>query len=59
MSSLASLTSAASAPIAAIFLNQPNAIILLMLLVGVVFFRHKQNINRIAKGVEPKIGEAK
>ena len=59
MSSLASLTSAASAPIAAMFLGQPNTIILLMLLVGVVFFRHKQNINRITKGVEPKIGEAK
>ena len=58
MSSLASLTSAASAPIAAMFLGQPNTIILLMLLVGVVFFRHKQNINRITKGVEPKIGEA-
>ena len=57
MSSLASLTSAASAPIAAIFLNQPNAIILLMLLVGVVFFRHKQNIVRIIEGVEPKIGD--
>ena len=57
MSSLASLTSAASAPIAAIFLNQPNAIILLMLLVGVVFFRHKQNIIRIIEGVEPKIGD--
>ena len=59
MSSLASLTSAASAPIAAMFLGQPNSIILLMLLVGVVFFRHKQNINRITKGVEPKIGETK
>ena len=59
MSSLASLTSAASAPLAAMFLDQPNTIILLMLLVGVVFFRHKQNINRITKGVEPKIGEAK
>ena len=44
-------------PIAAMFLGQPNTIILLMLLVGVVFFRHKQNINRIIKGVEPKIGE--
>ena len=57
MSSLASLASAASAPIAAIFLNQPNAIILLMLLVGVIFFRHKQNIVRIIEGVEPKIGD--
>ena len=59
ISSLASLTSAASAPIAAKFLGQPNTIILLLLLVGVVFFRHKQNINRITEGVEPKIGETK
>ena len=59
MSSLASLTSAASAPLAAMFLDQPNTIILLMLLVGVVFFRHKQNINRIIKGDEPKIGKTK
>ena len=57
MSSLASLTSSASAPIAAIFLNQPNAIILLVLMAGIVFFRHKQNIDRIIKGVEPKIGK--
>ncbi len=59
MSSLASLISSASAPIAAIFLNQPNAIILLVLMVGIVFFRHKQNIDRILKGVEPKIGKTK
>ena len=59
MSSLASLTSSASAPIAAIFLNQPNAIILLVLMVAIVFFRHKQNIDRIIKGVEPKIGKTK
>ena len=57
MSSLASLTSSASAPIAAIFLNQPNTIVLLILLVSIVFFRHKQNIDRIIKGVEPKIGK--
>ena len=59
MSSLASLISSASAPIAAIFLNQPNAIILLVLMVGIVFFRHKQNIDRIIKRVEPKIGKTK
>ena len=57
MSSLASLTSSASAPIAAIFLDQPNNITLLALLVGIVFFRHKQNIDRIIKRVEPKIGK--
>ncbi len=59
MSSLASLTSSASAPIAAILLDQPNNIILLILLVGIVFFRHKQNIDRIIKGAEPKIGKTK
>ena len=58
MSSLASLTSAASAPITAMLLGQLNTIILLILLVSVVFFCHKQNINRIIKGVEPKIGGA-
>ena len=47
MSSLASLTSSASAPIAAIFLNQPNTIILLVLLLSIVFLRHKHKINRI------------
>ena len=57
MSSLASLTSSASAPIAAIFLNHPNTILLLILLMSIVFFRHKQNIDRIIKGVEPKIGK--
>ena len=57
MSSLASLTSSASAPIAAIFLNHPNTILLLILLMSIVFFRHKQNIDRIIKGVEPKIGQ--
>ena len=57
MSSLASLTSSASGPIAAIFLNHPNTILLLVLLMSIVFFRHKQNIDRIIKGVEPKIGQ--
>ena len=57
MSSLASLTSSASAPIAAIFLDHPNTILLLVLLMSIVFFRHKQNIDRIIKGVEPKIGQ--
>ena len=56
MSSLASLVSSLSAPIAAIFLGQPNAFSLLSILTVIVFFRHQQNISRIIKGVEPKIG---
>ena len=56
MSSLASLVSSLSAPIAAIFLGQPNSFVLLSILTVIVFFRHQQNIIRIIKGVEPKIG---
>ena len=56
MSSLASLVSSLSAPIAAIFLGQPNSFVLLSILTVIVFFRHQQNISRIIKGVEPKIG---
>ena len=59
MSSLASLVSSLSAPIAAIFLGQPNASGLLSVLTVIVFFRHQQNISRIIKGVEPKIGTTK
>jgi glycerol-3-phosphate acyltransferase PlsY len=28
-------------------------------MVGIVFFRHKQNIDRILKGVEPNIGKTR
>lgn len=57
MSSLASLVSSISAPIAAIFLGQQQIIVLLTLLTVIVFFRHQQNIKRIIRGVEPKIGK--
>ena len=58
MSSLASLISAASAPIATVFFDQPNSIVLLTCLLLIIFLRHRQNIHRIIKGVEPKIGNA-
>ena len=57
MSSLASLISATSAPAAAIFFGQPKIYLLLTLLAIIVFVRHKQNIDRIIRGVEPKIGK--
>ena len=58
MSSLASLICAVSAPIATVFLDQPNSVILITSLVLIIFLRHRQNIDRIIKGVEPKIGKA-
>jgi glycerol-3-phosphate acyltransferase PlsY len=57
MSSLASLISATSAPAAAIFFDQPKIFLLLTFLAIIVFVRHKQNIDRIIRGVEPKIGK--
>jgi glycerol-3-phosphate acyltransferase PlsY len=57
MSSLASLISATSAPAAAIFFGQPKIFLLLTFLAIIVFVRHKQNIDRIIRGVEPKIGK--
>ena len=57
MSSLSSLTSATSAPITALVLNKPQVSALLIFLAIIVFFRHQQNIARILKGVEPKIGK--
>ena len=57
MSSLSSLISATSAPITALVLNKPQVIALLIFLTIIVFFRHQQNIARILKGVEPKIGK--
>ena len=58
MSSLSSLISATSAPITAIILNQLQVSALLIFLAIIVIFRHQQNIVRILKGIEPRIGKA-
>jgi acyl phosphate:glycerol-3-phosphate acyltransferase len=56
-SSLATLLAALVAAIAAWFLADPRAAILLTLLVPLVWARHHQNIDRLLKGTEPKIGQ--
>ena len=56
-SSLATLLSAAVAAIAAWFLTDPRAAMLLTLLVPLVWARHHQNIARLLAGTEPKIGQ--
>src|ERR1700719_317711 len=56
-SSLATLLAAAVAAIAAWFMVDPRAAILLTLLVPLVWARHDQNIHRLLKGTEPKIGQ--
>jgi glycerol-3-phosphate acyltransferase PlsY len=55
ISSLAALVAAVSAPIWAIWLS-PTAIVLCASLAGLILYRHRENIQRLARGEEPRIG---
>jgi glycerol-3-phosphate acyltransferase PlsY len=61
ISSLAALTAAALAPIFALYLfDKPYPIVALALFMAVlIFVRHQENIRRLLKGEEPKIGGKK
>ena len=56
-SSLAALVAVVAAAIAAWFLTDHRAALLLTLLVPLVWVRHHENIARLLKGTEPKIGQ--
>jgi len=58
-SSLATLLSIVVAAIAAWFLTDPRAAMLLTVLVPLIWVRHHENIARLLKGTEPKIGQRK
>ncbi len=58
-SSLAALLSVVVAAIAAWFLTAPAVATLLTFLVPLVWARHHENIGRLLKGIEPKIGQRK
>jgi glycerol-3-phosphate acyltransferase PlsY len=61
ISSLAALTAAALAPLFALFVfHSPHAIVTLTLFMGaLIFVRHQENLRRILKGEEPRIGGAR
>jgi len=60
MSSLAALTAAALAPLFAFAVDAPRPMIVLALVMAVlIFIRHHQNIRRLLKGEEPRIGARK
>ena len=61
ISSLAGLTAAALAPLFALFVfHSPHAIVTLTLFMGaLIFVRHQDNLRRILKGQEPRIGGGK
>ncbi len=57
ISSLAGLVAAALAPIWALVLGRGDVLILALLLGALIFARHRENIGRLMRGEEPKIGE--
>ncbi|TAL30122.1 MAG: glycerol-3-phosphate 1-O-acyltransferase [Phenylobacterium sp.] len=60
MSSLAALVAVALAPAIALLIGRPPAIALLALFMGLlIYIRHSDNIRRILKGEEPRIGAKK
>ena len=60
LSSLAALTAAVLAPVYVFVTDRPYPIAVLAVVMAVlIFFRHRENIARLLKGQEPRIGGAK
>jgi glycerol-3-phosphate acyltransferase PlsY len=60
LSSLAALTAAVLAPVYVFVTDRPYPIaVLAVVMAALIFFRHKENIARLLKGQEPRIGGAK
>lgn len=57
ISSLGGLVAAAAAPIAAALLGQMHLVILLVACSLIVFWKHRENIQRLMAGTEPRIGK--
>lgn len=59
ISSVGALTAAALAPVWAMVLGTPQALVLLIGLGALVWLRHGENIGRLRAGTEPRIGGGK
>jgi acyl phosphate:glycerol-3-phosphate acyltransferase len=59
ISSAASLSAFAAAPIVAAALGNAHVALLALLLAAIVFLRHRENIRRLLAGTEPRIGAGK
>lgn len=57
ISSLGGLVAAAATPIAAAFLGQTHLVILMVACSLIVFWKHRENIQRLMAGTEPRIGK--
>jgi len=56
ISSVAGMTAAASAPLSALVLNQNTLLPMLLGFAVLVLWKHRENILRLTKGTEPRIG---
>ncbi|MGX0877579.1 glycerol-3-phosphate acyltransferase PlsY [Roseovarius sp. MBR-154] len=57
ISSMGALVAAASSVIWVLLLGYGGALVLMVLLTALIFWRHRENIARIRAGTEPKIGQ--
>jgi glycerol-3-phosphate acyltransferase PlsY len=57
ISSLGGLLAAVTAPFAAILLHQRNLAVLLVACSLIIFWKHRENIQRLMAGTEPRIGK--
>jgi len=58
-SSLSSLLATAAAPLVALGFGRPEVALLAAFMAVLVWLRHQENIARLLKGQEPKIGQKK
>jgi glycerol-3-phosphate acyltransferase PlsY len=58
-SSLAALIAAAAAPLVLFSMGKPSFATAALFMTALIFIRHSANIERLAKGEEPKIGKKK
>jgi len=56
ISSVGGMSAAIGAPIAALLLGYPQLMLALALLAALVVWKHRENIARLRKGTEPRIG---
>lgn len=59
ISSLSALVAAAIAPVLALAFSRPDVALLALFLAVLLWWRHKENIARLLKGEEPRIGAKK
>jgi glycerol-3-phosphate acyltransferase PlsY len=57
ISSLAGITAAISAPVSAAFWGRIDLVLLFLALALVVLWKHRDNIDRLLSGTEPRIGK--